>query len=128
MERFLRSVRTGFLPLLTEEDLRSLETLNRRFWTWLDGEYHQEPHRGIGNRAPLTKWAQCCERVRHSGPEIDLEDLFLFEAKRLVSKARTVSLNGRLYEVDPALCRQRVVIAVGTLVSQRPPHRSGRAR
>ena len=41
VERFLRSVRTGFLPLLTEEDLRSLETLNRRFWTWLDGEYHQ---------------------------------------------------------------------------------------
>ena len=36
VERFLRSVRTGFLPLLTEEDLRSLETLNRRFCGWTE--------------------------------------------------------------------------------------------
>ena len=120
IERYFRSVRSRFLPLLEEEDLRSLETLNRRFWTWLDGEYPQEPHRGINNLSPLDKWAQCCERVRHAGPEIDLEDLFLFEAKRLVSKARTVSLKGRLYEVDAALCRQHVVLRYDPLA---PPER-----
>ena len=64
------------------------------------GGYHQAPHRGIDTLSPLDKWAQCGERVHHAGPEIDLEDLFLFEATRLVSKARTVSLGTRLYEVD----------------------------
>ncbi len=81
---------------------------------------HQARHRGLDNLSPLDKWAQCGEHVRHAGPEIDLDDLFLFEAERRVSKARTVSLHGRLYEVDAALCGQRVVLRFDPLA---PPQR-----
>ena len=120
IERKLRTTRSQVLSRLDEADTRSLEALNRRYWTWLEQEYHLQGHRGLGNLSPLDKWAQCGEQVRHAGPEIDLDDLFLFEARRLVSKARTVSLHGRLYEVDAALCGQRVVLRFDPLA---PPQR-----
>ena len=63
---------------------------------------------------------QCGERVRHAGPEIDLDDLFLFEVTRKVSKARTVSLDNRLYEVDAALRELRVELRFDPLA---PPQR-----
>jgi len=43
-------------------------------------------------------------------PGLDLDDLFLFEAKRKVQKDRTVSLNGVLYEVDAALVGEKVTL------------------
>ena len=121
IERKFRTTRSQFLPLVDDAAKRSLEALNRKYRAWLEGEYHQAPHRGLDNLSPLDKWAQCGERVRHAGPEIDLEDLFLFEATRLVSNARTVSLNARLYEVDAALCGQRVVLRFDPLASPERP-------
>ena len=44
------------------------------------------------------------------GPGTDLDDLFLFEAKRRVMKDRTVSLHGRLYEVDAVLVGETVTL------------------
>ena len=41
--------------------------------------------------------------MRYLDATVDLDDLFLFEAKRRVMKDRTVSLDGRLYEVDALL-------------------------
>ena len=41
---------------------------------------------------------------------LDLDDLFLFEAKRRVMKDRTVSLHARLYEVDAVLVGETVTL------------------
>jgi putative transposase len=46
--------------------------------------------------------------VRFPEPELDLKDLFLFETVRKVQKDRTVSLDGRVYEVEAALVGERV--------------------
>jgi putative transposase len=48
--------------------------------------------------------------VRFPEPGLDLDDLFLFEAKRKVQKDRTVSLDGVVYEVDAALVGETVVL------------------
>jgi hypothetical protein len=96
------------LPLLGPADLASLDALNRRLWTWVEGEYHRSPHRGLDGATPLDKWAQVADEVRYLGPDID--DLFLNEAKRKVAKDRTVSLGGIVYEVDAALVGEVVVL------------------
>ena len=44
------------------------------------------------------------------GPGVDLDDMFLFEAHRRVSKARTVSLQGRLYEVEAGMNGAKVTL------------------
>jgi len=41
---------------------------------------------------------------------VDLDDLFLFEAKRKVARDRTVSLNGLVYEVDASLVGRTVIL------------------
>ena len=110
IERFFRTVRAAVLAHLTPAATESLDTLNRTLWAWVEGEYHQSPHRGLDGRTPLDQWALAGENVRYPDPSTDLDDLFLFEAKRRVTNDRTVSLHGRLYEVDAALVGQTVTL------------------
>lgn len=108
-ERFFRTARMQLLPHLRPEDLSSLDALNRRLWAWVEGEYHRAPHRGLEGDTPLDRWAQTADEVRY-GANLDLDDLFLFEAQRKVHKDRTVSLNGIGYEVDAVLVDETVTL------------------
>jgi len=109
-ERWFRTVRTQLLPLLADADTASLDALNRRLWAYIEGEYHRTPHRGLGGETPLDRWAQRADDVKYVGAGADLDDLFLFEAKRRVHKDRTVSLDGVVYEVDATLVGESVVL------------------
>lgn len=109
-ERWFRTVRSQLLPTLEPGDLRSLETLNRRLWAWVEGEYHHSPHRGLDGETPLERWASQAAEVRFPEPALDLDEVFLFEAKRKVQKDRTVSLNGVVYEVEAALVGETVTL------------------
>ena len=110
IERFFRTLRAAWLAHLGAEATESLETLNRTLWAWVEGEYHQSPHRGLGGRTPLDQWALAGANVRYPDPTTDLDDLFLFEVKRRVMKDRTVSLHGRVYEADAVLVGQTVTL------------------
>lgn len=110
IERFFRTVRMQFLPLLGDDDTRSLDALNARWAAWCEGEYHLSPHRGLGGEAPLDAWARTAAGIRLVGPDTDLDTLFRYRLKRRVGKDRTVSLRGTLYEVDAALVGETVVL------------------
>lgn len=110
IERFFRTVRSKLIPRLQEGDFSSLEAINRRLWGWVEGEYHQSPHRGLGDETPLDRWGQVGDEVRYSDAGADLDDLFLFEQKRRVQKDRTVSLDGVLYEVEASLVDETVLL------------------
>jgi putative transposase len=109
-ERFFRTVRMQLLPTLGETDLGSLEALNRRLWAWVEGEYHQSPHKGLDGLTPLDAWAMHSGEVRVAGPELDLREMFLLEAQRRVRADRTVSLDGVVYEVDASLVGEKVTL------------------
>ena len=89
-------------------------------WAWVKGEYHHAPHGGLHGRTPLDQWTRGGEFVRYPEPALELEDLFLFEAKRRVMKDRTVSLHARLYEVDALLVGQTITLRYDP---QAPPSR-----
>ncbi len=107
-ERWFRSVRMQLLPVLNERDLQSLPNLNRRLWAWVEGEYHQAPHRGLDGQTPFDRWARSATHVRQ--PDADIADCFLFEQRRRVQKDRTVSLLGVAYEVDASLVGETVTL------------------
>jgi putative transposase len=110
IERFFRTARAQLLAELTDRDCVSLTALNRRLALWIEGEYHQQPHRGLELQTPLERWAQTAAGLRYPDPGMDLDDLFLFEDQRKVQKDRTVSLHGQVYEVDASLIGQRVTL------------------
>jgi transposase InsO family protein len=109
-ERWFRTVRMSFLPTLADEDFESLGALNARLWRWVEGEYHQAPHRGLDSLTPFDAWAMRSDEVRLPGPELDLRELFLLEEKRKVQKDRTVSLHGAVYELDAVLVGETVAL------------------
>lgn len=117
-ERFFRTVRMRLLPLLGEEDRKSLAALNRRLWGWIEGEYHQSPHRGLDGETPLDRWARSASEVRLA--EAGVGELFLFEQKRKVAKDRTVSLDGVHYEVDALLVGATVTVRYDPARKDRP--------
>jgi len=109
-ERWFRTVRAQLLTRLTGADTASLEALNRRLWAWVEGEYHQTPHRGLDDDTPLERWALTADKLRLPEVNLDLDDVFLFEAKRRVQRDRTVSLNGTVFEVDAALVGETITL------------------
>jgi transposase InsO family protein len=110
IERFFRTVRMQLLPRLTPEDTKSLEAINRALWGYIEGEYHQTPHRGLSGETPLDRWCQSADGVRLPRPDTDIDALFLLEEKRRVQRDRTVSLRGVLYEVDATLVGETVTL------------------
>ena len=110
IERFFRTVRGQLISSLTPNDCASIDAINRRLWAYIEGEYHQQPHRGLHGNTPLDQWALSAGEVRYLDASDDLDEVFLFEVKRRVMNDRTVSLNGRLYEVDPLLVGQTVTL------------------
>ena len=78
IERWFRTVRAAWLSRLQTDATTSLEALNRSLWAWVEGEYHQAPHRGLDGRTPLDQWALAGHSVRYPDPTTDLDDLLLF--------------------------------------------------
>ncbi len=110
-ERWFRTVRAQLLTRLKPEDTASLEAINRSLWRWVEGEYHQTPHRGLADeRTPLEQWALSAQGVRMPQPHMDIDDAFLFETRRRVQRDRTVSLNGTVFEVDALLVGQTITL------------------
>jgi transposase InsO family protein len=109
-ERWFRTVRLQLIPALIEDDLKSLDALNRKLWAWVEGEYHASPHKGLEGVTPMDRWMMSSSDVRLVGQDCDLDDLFLFEEKRKVQKDRTVSLHGVVYEVSAILVDETVVL------------------
>lgn len=110
IERWFRTCRMQLLPRLSEDDKKSLSALNRRLWGFLEGEYHQTPHRGLSGQTPNDRWAQVADQVRWLEPGVDLDDMCLMEERRKVHKDRTVSLHGVVYEVEAVLVDSTVLL------------------
>lgn len=109
-ERWFRTVRMQLLTRLTDGDTSSLEALNRKLWGYVEGEYHQSPHRGLDEETPLDRWAKRADEVKYLDGKVDLDDFFLTEARRKVAKDRTVSLGGLVYEADASLVGETVTL------------------
>ncbi|MFZ5776036.1 MAG: DDE-type integrase/transposase/recombinase [Thermodesulfobacteriota bacterium] len=109
IERWFRTARLQFLPQLGQEQLQSIDALNRALWTYVEADYHRSIHRILGC-TPLDRWAECGQKVRFIEPGVDLDDLFLMETKRKVYRDRIVSLHGLVYEVDAALVGETVTV------------------
>lgn len=110
IERWFRTCRAAWLSQVAVARIPDLGELNRQLWAWVETVYHRTPHTGLGGMTPLDKWMATSGRVRFPEASLDLDDVFRARTKRRVYKDRTVSLLGRVFEVDASLVGERVEI------------------
>ena len=121
IERFHRTLRDQFLRRLDDPGQLTLAELNRRLGIWLEGEYHLEPHSGLGGgRTPLDAWALTAAGVRPAGPPERLDELCRLRYGRKVSRDRVVQFRSRCYEVSAELTGRKVELLVDPAA---PPER-----
>lgn len=109
-ERFYRTVREQFLRPLDQATITSLEQLNILFNSWVEYEYHRNPHSGLNNETPLDTWLKNIKHIIPIDPSIDLEQVFMHQAKRKIYNDSTFSFQGTLYEVPSNLIGKTVEI------------------
>jgi len=105
IERFFRRVRDQFL--IKNLDLSSLETLNRQFTHWVEGDYNSVEHDAIGMK-PIDRFGIDLARIRFLAPAEHNDELFYAEATRKVKKDNTFSFHGTRYET-PVDLRDREI-------------------
>ena len=120
IERFFRHVRTAFLPHLTAEILSDLGALNRVFWAWLEAEYHQTAHRGLGGQTPLDRFLDDQALIRPAPEKLEL--WLRMSVARRVGRDRIVHLDGRLYEAPDGYAGETVEVLYDPYDPARPVH------
>lgn len=102
IERWFKTVRSSFLPLFKGAGLHQL---NEALTHWINNAYHNRIHSATG-QTPFERFTGKLHCLRSS--PANLKDYFRKVARRTVSKDRSVTLNGRLYEAPVALIGKRV--------------------
>ncbi len=105
IERFFATVRAQFLVEIADDQLASLEELNRLFTAWVETRYHHRAHRET-RQSPLQRFTAA--GIPDVPTPSELREAFLWAETRTVTKTGQISLHGNHYEVDPALVGRRV--------------------
>lgn len=108
IERFWRTLREQLLDRMDPDRVPTLDEFNLRLWTWVESQYHHQPHASLSGRTPLEVWESEADQIRWAEDHSQLEQNFYGEAERLVRNDSTVQWRGVFYEVPPYLRRQRV--------------------
>jgi len=110
LERWFLTVRRGFLRRVDLDRCGGLDGLNRLLFAWIEGEYHQRPHRGLGGEKPLDRWLRLSDGIRPLPVDVDLDALFRDEVTRRVAKDGTLTMSGRRFEAGPAFIGRKVTV------------------
>jgi putative transposase len=106
MERFWRTMREGCLDHLGE--VGSLAEINRRLAVFLERHYHPVPHAGLMGKAPLTAYAPS-ERTPNTVSDETMREALAVRERRRVRRDTTVSVLGRIYELEQGFLAGRIV-------------------
>jgi transposase InsO family protein len=110
LERWFLTVRRSFLARVDVDQCGGLDALNRLLFAWIEGEYHQRPHRGLGGEKPLDRWLRLSDGIRPLPLDVDLDALFLDEVTRRVAKDGTLTLAGKRFEAGPRFIGRKVTV------------------
>jgi len=113
IERLFETVRGQFLVEVAAAGqpgtaLGSVTELEELFGAWVHQAYHQAVH-GETGQAPAARFAAAPSRLRQAAPQV-LDEAFLWQDFRTVTKTATISLHGNRYQTDPALAGRKVEV------------------
>jgi hypothetical protein len=110
IERFWRTLRTDVLDRLDPEKIQTLDDLNLRMQTWVEGDYNRRPHSSLSGRSPIEVWEDDAEEIRWIEDEALLEQAFTAHLDRKTRADSTCQIHGKWYEVPTHLRGRKVRI------------------
>jgi transposase InsO family protein len=119
IERAWRTLRGQLIERLDLERVTTIDEFNLRLWTWVETEYHHQPHSSLSGHTPLEVWERDADQIRWVEDHSQLEQSFYGVVERLVRNDSTVQWRGVFYEVPSYLRRQRVRLRYALLDSTR---------
>src|ERR1700739_1149703 len=108
IERFFKIVQSDFETRLRFAPVQDLESLNTRFWQWLETQYHRRAHSALDGQAPADRFRERAVAVRQLPADTDWQRLFLARTTRRVRLPPPLSPEGGLWEVAVHLRGRRV--------------------
>jgi len=108
IERLFRTVRDQLLCEIEVVDPMPLDELNRYLEAWVQSRYNRIIHSRTG-QAPIERWEGSDVPVR-TASLAKLKEAFLHWARRKVGPTGEIKLAGNIYQADPTLAHQTVVV------------------
>jgi len=108
IERLFGTIKTRFVTRLKRHPVKSLEELNKRYGTWLEEDYHRQPHASLNGQTPLEVFMSQIDRVKMVDDPTSLNPIFLKREYRKVKHDGTFSLHNRMYEVPQRFIGERI--------------------
>lgn len=110
IERMFKTIQTRFYPLLKANPVDSLEELNKRFWEWLEVDYHRKEHASLDGKTPHQLFQSQLDSITFIEDLSILDIIFLKRAERKVKLDGTITLEKRLYEVPSQYIGQKIEV------------------
>ena len=100
VERCFKTIKEGWMNSRNWNTFKSLEDLEKDYEEYLFNDYINKVHSELGD-TPNNVWHKGIENVKWRRLEEEkIEEAFMHEIKRKVSKDGVISINNELYEVD----------------------------
>lgn len=128
IERWWRTLRARVLDRLDLRKVTSLDDLNLRLSSWVEGEYNTRPHSSLGSKTPLEVWEEDAEDIRWVEDPGAIDKAFTGNLERRVREDSTCQVHGRTLEVPPELRGRSVEIHYSLLHPERFWVDDGRTR
>ncbi len=122
-ERLFRTMREQCIDHI--HGAQTLHDVYVRVLAWRE-QYHRTPHAGLMGRTPEQMWRHGIQRPEHQKrrriSEEELRQAYVMHSTRRIRKDSTVSVDGKLYEVDAAWLAGKKVTLVRSYLAPDEPH------
>lgn len=110
VERMFLTVRMRFFSTLDQNDLKDLDTLNERYFIWLNDDYIKKAHSGLNGQSPHDVFMSQVSNLNLVTNIERVNEHFLLRVTRKVQHDATIQIDNVLYETDSIFAGKRVEI------------------
>lgn len=110
IERMFGTVRMRFLSTLEPGSIKDLDSLNQRYFKWLEEDYTRKAHSGLGGKSPHEVFMSQVSNLKLVKDVKLFNENFLLRVSRKIQHDATTQVDNILYETDPRFIGKRVEI------------------
>jgi putative transposase len=105
-----RTIRMRFLSTLDPDTIKDLDSLNQRYFKWLEEDYTRKAHSGLNGQSPHDIFMSQVSNLKLVKDINLINENFLLRVSRKIQHDATTQVDNILYETDQRFIGKRVEI------------------